>query len=131
MKCYVKQLKNCKEEKELMKKNIQELKEENISMKKMINELNEKLNLFINNYKYKKENSFSNLKEESIIITKNEDIELINSWICANKNIKYKLLYRTSKDGDKASDFHRLCDNIGPTLTIGKTPGNYIFGGFT
>ena len=95
----------------------------------MINELNEKVNLLINNSK--KENSISNLKEESIIITKNEDMELINSWISTNKNIKYKLLYRASKDGDKASDFHRLCDNIGPTLTIGKTPANYIFGGFT
>ena len=135
-----KSIKELKEDKDLMKKNIQELKEdkeksiqelkeENISLKKMINELNEKVNLLINNSK--KENSISNLKEESIIITKNEDMELINSWISTNKNIKYKLLYRSSKDGDKASDFHRLCDNIGPTLTIGKTPGNYIFGGFT
>ena len=135
-----KTIKELKEDKDLMKKSIQELKEdkeksiqelkeENISLKKMINELNEKVNLLINNSK--KENSISNLKEESIIITKNEDMELINSWISTNKNIKYKLLYRASKDGDKASDFHRLCDNIGPTLTIGKTPGNYIFGGFT
>ena len=121
--------KSIKELKEYKEKSIQELKEENISLKKMINELNEKVNLLINNSK--KENSISNLKEESIIITKNEDMELINSWISTNKNIKYKLLYRSSKDGDKASDFHRLCDNIGPTLTIGKTPGNYIFGGFT
>ena len=135
-----KSIQELKEDKDLMKKSIQELKEdkeksiqelkeENISLKKMINELNEKVNLLINNSK--KENSISNLKEESIIITKNEDMELINSWISTNKNIKYKLLYRASKDGDKASDFHRLCDNIGPTLTIGKTPANYIFGGFT
>ncbi len=124
-----KSIKELKEDKDLMKKSIKELKEENISLKKMINELNEKVNLLINNSK--KENPISNLKEESIIITNNEDMELINSWISTNKNIKYKLLYRASKDGDKVSDFHRLCDNKGPTLTIGKTPANYIFGGFT
>jgi len=28
-------------------------------------------------------------------------------------------------------DFHKFCDNKGPTLTLIKTTGNAIFGGFT
>ena len=76
----------------------------------------------------------SNLDKESIIIKNKEDSELINSWIshiCIHKKIQYKKLYRAREDGDKASDFHRLCDKKGPTLTIGKTKKGYIFGGFT
>ena len=56
---------------------------------------------------------------------------MISSWISPNKIIKYQLLYRATKDGDKEKDFHRLCDNKGPTIILGKTPGGYIFGGYT
>ena len=73
----------------------------------------------------------SNLIEVSNIITNKNDEELINSWISPNNIVKYKRIYRATKDGDKASDFHRLCDDKGPILIIGKTPGGYIFGGFT
>ena len=34
------------------------------------------------------------------------------------KSIKSKLLYRLTRDGDKVSTFHNLCDNKGPTLTL-------------
>ena len=40
-------------------------------------------------------------------------------------------MYRATENGDRASDFHRFCDNKGPTLTICKTKKGYIFGGFT
>ena len=36
-----------------------------------------------------------------------------------------------SKDGDKGEDFHKFCDNQGPTLVIIQTTSNKIFGGFT
>ena len=39
-------------------------------------------------------------------------------------------MYRATENGDRASDFHRFCDNKGPTLTICKTKKGYIFGGF-
>ena len=41
-----------------------------------------------------------------------------------------KLLYRASRDGWAASNFHSCCDNKGPTVTVIKS-GNYIFGGYT
>ena len=43
---------------------------------------------------------------------------------------QWRLCYRASKDGWHASDFHRLCDNKGPTVTLLKV-GEYIFGGYT
>ena len=36
-----------------------------------------------------------------------------------------------SRNGSKSEDFHKLCDNKGPTLIIVKTDKNKIFGGFT
>ena len=36
-----------------------------------------------------------------------------------------------SKDGTTAEDFHKFCNNKGATLTLIKTKGNQIFGGFT
>ena len=40
------------------------------------------------------------------------------------------LLYRASRDGWTASNFHSCCDNKGPTVTVIQN-GNYIFGGYT
>ena len=42
-----------------------------------------------------------------------------------------QLLYRASRDGFAASDFHSRCDNKGPTITIIKSKGERIFGGVT
>jgi hypothetical protein len=43
----------------------------------------------------------------------------------------YELLYRTTRDGSKASDSPRLCDNHSVTLVVIKSQNNYIFGGYT
>ena len=40
------------------------------------------------------------------------------------------LLYRASRDGWAASNFHSCCDNKGPTVTVVKS-GHSIFGGYT
>ena len=48
-----------------------------------------------------------------------------------NRYIKLNLVYRASRDGDLAKDFHFKCDFIGPNLTLIKTKKQYIFGGFT
>ena len=42
---------------------------------------------------------------------------------------KWSLLYRGSRDGFRASDFHSRCDDKPNTLTIVKSTGN-IFGGY-
>ena len=48
-----------------------------------------------------------------------------------NMTIMYKLIYRASKHGDTAKDFHQKCDYIGPNLILVKTTKNFIFGGVT
>ena len=42
----------------------------------------------------------------------------------------FELLYRGTRDGFKASDFHRTCDNQGKTLVLIKNNSGHIFGGF-
>jgi hypothetical protein len=43
----------------------------------------------------------------------------------------WKLLYRGSRDGFRASNFHEKCDNQTNTLTLIETTKDFIFGGFT
>ena len=45
-------------------------------------------------------------------------------------DIGVKLLYRASRHGWAAANFHSCCDNKGPTVKVAKS-GNYIFGGYT
>ena len=45
--------------------------------------------------------------------------------------LKYELIYKMTENGSKAEDFHKCCDDKGPTLTIIKTTSHRIFGGFT
>ncbi len=48
------------------------------------------------------------------------------------KIFKTKQLYQGSKHGFKYKDFHRLCDNKGPTITLMKVDhNNDCIGGFT
>lgn len=44
---------------------------------------------------------------------------------------KVQLLYRGSRDGFKADDFHRHCDDKANTITIIKSADGNIFGGYT
>jgi len=46
-------------------------------------------------------------------------------------NQRWKLLYKASRDGFSASTFHQLCDDKGGTMTIIKSRGGWLFGGFT
>ena len=64
-------------------------------------------------------------------IVKNSEIELINSWIKPDTEIKYKLLFSTKINGDDSSTFHLLCDDNFPTITIIKTKTGFRFGGYT
>ena len=72
---------------------------------------------------------------ESLII--NKDIkkqEAIVNWIkqkINKNNIDFKKIFTMSLNGSSCNDFHKYCDNKGPTLTIIKTTNNKIFGGFT
>lgn len=46
-------------------------------------------------------------------------------------NQNWRLLYRASKDGFGASDFHSRCDGQENTLTIIKSTNGNVFGGYT
>ena len=78
-------------------------------------------------------------KEKNIIIISPEikflsskinfDQSMIIDWI--GKNFTSELLFSTSKNGFEPSEFHKLCDNKGPTIIFIETKKGYIFGGYT
>lgn len=43
----------------------------------------------------------------------------------------WQLIYKGTRDGFASSDFHRRCDKKGPTLTLIRSTGGYLFGGYT
>jgi hypothetical protein len=45
--------------------------------------------------------------------------------------VTLSLLYRGSRDGFRARDFHAKCDDKGATVTIVKSTEGYIFGGYS
>jgi len=47
------------------------------------------------------------------------------------RDFNHSLLYRGSQHGWTAADFHRLCDDQGPTLVLLKNTAGKRFGGFT
>jgi hypothetical protein len=67
----------------------------------------------------------------SEILTGKQSFDLIK--VCGfSSNDKWTLLYRGTRDGFGADDFHSKCDNNSNALTILKAHGtSYVFGGFT
>ena len=55
-------------------------------------------------------------------------IKQLQEWL--GEKCKWNLCYRASQDGWSAQDFHRHCDNKGPTVVLIKA-NNCIFGGYT
>lgn len=45
-------------------------------------------------------------------------------------NLKWKLLYKATRDGFRGQDFHRLCDGHPQTMNIIKSKNGYLFGGY-
>ena len=70
---------------------------------------------------------------DSKIITSISQINLIKSGIknINNNKIIFKLIFRGTRDGERASNFHKHCDGIPNTLSIFQTSKGYIFGGYT
>ena len=68
---------------------------------------------------------------DSVIIKEKDekDLFLLCNFIDGLK--KCKLLYRASRDGFRAANFHAKCDGVPNTLTIIKTTQGYVFGGYT
>ena len=86
-----------------------------------------------NSYAHIQINQYENGINDSNIIQE-DDVEFIENrlrGLYPNFDLNYNLVYRATEDGDKASDFHKRCDKIGPNITFIKTKNGYIFGGFT
>ena len=68
--------------------------------------------------------------KDSDIIVLDEHRLYLTSLLAKHGNTT-TLLYRGSRDGWTASDFHRLCDNQGPTVTLYYTDHGRFCGSFT
>ena len=105
---------------------ISSLESENKSLKEDLKEIKEYI------YEQKKEKERKKkLKFVDSLIVKEDESKMICDWINPNVNIKTKLLYRVSRDGDGADIFHKYCDNKGPTITFAKISNGYRFGGYS
>ena len=81
---------------------------------------------------YQVQGIISQLKDRlpsvSKIIMESSQASTVMSWLPSGASCS--LIFRASTDGKTAADFHRCCDNRGPTLIVIQS-GEYIFGGYT
>jgi hypothetical protein len=68
------------------------------------------------------------LESSSILKGEIAFIQQLQKWL--GEKCKWNLCYRASQDGWRAQDFHRHCDNKGPTVVLVKA-NSCIFGGYT
>lgn len=97
---------------------------------KLLKELKKKLIIF----KYQNYDNYYLVTNFSSVLTEKEFIDYLNERFKKRnpniKNIIYNLIYRGTRDGDRASDFHKKVDPISKTLCVVKSP-KAIFGGYT
>ena len=74
---------------------------------------------------------------DSAILTQNE-IEIFTNLlspqlqeILSKQEISLRLLYRYSRDGKNATDFHSKCNGNENTITLVQSQYNHVFGGFS
>ena len=141
-----------KENKDL-KISLEQLKKENICILDKLNNLEKSNKILLG--KIEKIEKLEKLYENNQIDTKapiethliytqminsqilKDDIDKQNTifnWIkekTEKNDIKFELLFRKSENGIYSDDFHKYCDNKGPTLSLIETSDNIIIGGFT
>ena len=68
----------------------------------------------------------------SVIVGNNSEyLSNLTNWIKPRRSENdWKLCWRASRDGLDINQFHSLCNENGPTITIVKVK-QYIFGGYT
>ena len=99
-----------------LKNKINELENIVSNQQKEINILKEKTNFI----------PINELNQSKIL--EGEDYSFINSLF--SEKCSFNLLYRATRDGSYPKDYHKKCDNQGPTLTLIKTDNNRKFGGY-
>ena len=75
-----------------------------------ISHLEEQISIF--------DNDFIENLDSVIIKDKIQYKKYLKNWISPKNRIKAELLYRLTKDGNLATEFHKKCDNKGPTLIL-------------
>ena len=107
---------------ELLYLNLKKLQIENENLK----------NIIINNVPNKNEiNKKSENRIKNSVILKDDEDVMIKNWINNNKPLSFDLIYKATRDGDDVKDFHKLCDEISPSLTIVRAKNGNRFGGYT
>ena len=117
---------NLKNKRNKKLKEIEILKLQNRLFLERINDLETKFEKYLIN-----ENNSN--KINSKILIKN-DLLFLKNIFSKKYNINdvyFDLKYRATRDGEKASDFHNICNNIPRTLVIIKTIKGIKIGGYT
>ena len=122
----LKELDKIKNENNNLKENINSIMGWKNEVAQELNQFKEKINIY----------EFKLFKIDSNILKDQKEYDFIMERIKKVKsnpefNISLSLLYRASRDGDEASDFHSRCDKSKSTLVIVKTKNDLRFGGFT
>lgn len=131
----IKEINHMKEEhlnlKNKMEQKVKSLEEKNESLIKIIEELGKSLKE-LSDYKNNKEKYYIN----SEIITEVDEIKLIydrliNKGFFKNKNPKFQLIYRASRDGDSSTIYKNKIQGIKNFLCIIQTKKGCKFGGYS
>ena len=101
----------------------------NLDMKNL--ESNPSLNSNQNQEDDEQEEKFPNGILKNIIKEEDEIENVLNKISEKCPGCRYKLLYKGSRDGDTANDFHSRCDDAEKTLVIVEDNYGNRFGGFT
>ena len=70
------------------------------------------------------------LLDSLIVSSAHTQRSLLSLCNFATRNLAYSLVYRASRDGFSAADFHVRCDHLTDTLLVVKSTSGCIFGGF-
>ena len=111
--------------------NMKQLDSMTTEFEKRINRYNE---TYINELIKGNKKNLEKIKEIDSDIIKFDEINLIEEAVKKklSKDIKqYRLLFKASKNGFRAQDFHSYCDGKDNTVTLVKTKAGRRFGGFT
>ena len=70
--------------------------------------------------------------ESTILSYGSQYQNVMTSWLREDGiSSDWRLIYRGTRDGFSASSFHTFCDNKGPTITLIKSVGECVFGGYS
>ena len=69
---------------------------------------------------------------DSVLLTTQQQKDFVKSMIPNfNDKTTIKLIHRGTRDGGAVADFHRNCDNKGPTIILAKSSVGRVCGGYT